>query len=340
MLRQIIAIVLVAILGLASVQGATLSACSAGCVSGVFQGAAQIGCANGDRLCVCGKTDSFKDGIRDCITGACAADGPDTQIPLAQAYGDQVCASVAAGSDPPPPPTASSPALASPESTTTEAAPTTTSSVDDSTTTTVSEANSSSQNTITNSEVASPEATSSASNPQATTAPISGALSNKVSPTTTSASASASNSASTATSSPSTASSSSEPAATSSTSEATAGLSTAAQAGIGAGVGAAALAAIIISICVCLRRRQRNKTANSVRNYKISEPMAVSDNQFGNIIGRAEAGLPRPIITTLPVHSDSVAMATSPTSLYSNSSDLESHARRYEDMPPRKRKAV
>ncbi|KAI0813472.1 hypothetical protein GGR55DRAFT_580139 [Xylaria sp. FL0064] len=333
MLRQVIALVLFTTLGLVSAQDAALSACASGCVTGVISNTGNVGCTVGDTQCVCAKPDSLKDGIRDCITSACAADGPDVQIPLADAKVDQVCASAAAGNAPPPSPT-SSPAPASPESTTTEAAPTTTSSVDGSTTTAVSDAATSSPSTVANSEVATTETTSSAPTTQATTASASDALSNKVSPTATSASNSPSKSTSTSTSSPSTTSSSSQPAATSSKSESTTGLSTAAQAGIGAGVGAAALAAIIISICVCLRRRQRNKTANSVRNYKISEPMAVSDHQFGNAIGRAEAGLPKPIITTMPVHSDSAAMA-SPTSLYSNSSDLEAHARRYEDMPPR-----
>ncbi|KAI0906632.1 hypothetical protein F4823DRAFT_69232 [Ustulina deusta] len=320
MFKQVIAIVLVTILGLVSAQDTTPSVCSTGCVNGVFVNAANLGCASGDTLCVCGKTDSFHDGIRDCITQACAADGPDAQIPLAETYANAICASAAASSQPPPAPTSSTvPESAEPESTVAGAAPTTTSTVAGSTTTSVSSAESSSQSTVASTTVASQETTALASVTKATTAPVS-------SPTTlTSAS----------TSSPSTASGSSQPAATSSTSEATTGLSTAVKAGIGAGVGAAALAALIITVCVCLRRRQRNKTANRVRNYKISEPMAISNRQFGNDIGRAEAGLPKPIITTLPVHADSTAMATSPTSMYSNSSDLETHARRYEDMMPR-----
>lgn len=74
---------------------------------------------------------------------------------------------------------------------------------------------------------------------------------------------------------------------------------------------------------------------NRVRNYKISEPMAVANSQYGQEVRRAEAGLPKPIVTNWPLRPDSTGMATSPTSVYSNGSDLESHARRYEDMMPR-----
>ncbi|KAI0967283.1 hypothetical protein F4678DRAFT_247910 [Xylaria arbuscula] len=335
MFGQVIAIVLVTLLSLVSAQDAAPSVCSAGCVNGVFVNAANIGCASGDTACVCGKTDQFYDGIRDCITQACASDGPDTQIPLAEAYANQLCASAAASSSTPPPAPTSSAQPASPESTPTEAAPIVTTTAAVSSPTSSPSEGSTSQSTVVSPKVASTEVTSSTSSPQATTTSASGTLSDKVSSPTNSASTSASTS--TSSSSPSaTSESSSESSQSAATNEskATTGLSTAVKAGIGAGVGAAALAAILITVCVCLRRRQRNKTASRVRNYKISEPMAVSDRHFGNDIGRTEAGLPKPIITTLPVRPDA-AMATSPTSLYSNSSDLESHARRYEDMPPR-----
>ncbi|KAI0410982.1 hypothetical protein F5X98DRAFT_368433 [Xylaria grammica] len=320
MLKQFITVVLVAILGLVSAQGTTPSVCATGCVTGVFANAAGTGCANGDTLCVCGKTDSFRDGIRDCIAQACAADGPDAQIPLAEAYADSVCAA---------------------EPTSTEAAPVTTTTAVDSTTIPVSSAEPSPRSTTTSAAVASTETKSSASGTKATAATsvyvlIDNQVSSQTASSSTSASALASASASTSVSSSSTTSGTSESAAASSASGATTGLSTAVKAGIGAGVGAAALAAIIITVCVCLRRRQRNKTPSRTRNYKISEPMAVSDRDFGSDYGRAEAGLPKPIITTLAARADPAGMATSPTSLYStNSSDLEAHARRYEDMMPR-----
>ncbi|KAH8164275.1 hypothetical protein CIB48_g3958 [Xylaria polymorpha] len=323
MLRQAVATAVISILGLVSAQDATTpSVCAVGCVNGVFVNAANLGCANGDTLCVCGQTASMQDGIRDCITSACAADGPDVQIPLADTYATEQCATQQRH-----PPLNLPPLnLPPPEPTSTEATLSTSPEAVSSTSSPVPSAESSPQSTATSlSEVSTTAATSvttssSVSDNTPTTAQV-------VSPTI---------SASTTVSSSPTTPITSAPAATSSTSSASTGLSTAAQAGIGAGVGAAALAAIIIAVCVCLRRRQRKKTANRVRNYKISEPMSSSGGDFANNnIGRAEAGLPRPIITTRPTHLDTTGMATSPTSVYSSASDLESHARRYEDMPPR-----
>ncbi|KAI0448569.1 hypothetical protein F5B21DRAFT_104340 [Xylaria acuta] len=323
MLRQVVATAVITALGLASAQDTTPSVCAVGCVNGVFVNAANMGCASGDMLCVCGQTESFQDGIRDCIVAACASDGPDVQIPLAKTYANQQCANAAAASAPPPAPTTST-AAPPPEPTPTEVTSSTTPTVASSTSTSVSSAESSPQSTTTSSSVASRTAASAATS--------SSASDNK---STTTQALSPTTSASTSVSSSQTTSGTSAPAATSSTSSTTTGLSTAVKAGIGAGVGAAALAAVIIAVCVCLRRRQRKKTANRVRNYKISEPMTGSGPQFANDIGRAETTLPRPIITTHPAHLDNTGMATSPTSVYSSGSGLESHARRYEDMPPR-----
>ncbi|KAI0471174.1 hypothetical protein F4859DRAFT_109253 [Xylaria cf. heliscus] len=324
MLRQIVATAVIAILGLVSAQDSTAapSVCAVGCVNGVFVNAASIGCANGDMLCVCGKTESFQDGIRDCITSACASEGPDVQIPLANTYANQQCAQAAAASAPPA--ATSSTAAPPPESTPAEATPSTTPVAASSTSTPVPSAESSAESSAASSSVVSTTASSETASSTASDSQ----------PTSTQAVSSTTSVPTSVSSSPTT-SSTSAPAATSSTSSATTGLSTAAQAGIGAGIGAAALAAIIIAICVCLRRRQRKKTANRARNYKISEPMSASGSQFTNDIGRAETGLPRPIITTHTGHLDTTGMATSPTSVYSHASDLESHARRYEDMPPR-----
>ncbi|KAI1734144.1 hypothetical protein F4680DRAFT_363006 [Xylaria scruposa] len=324
MLRRVVATVVVTVLGLVSAQDSSTvpSVCAVGCVNGVFVNAASVGCANGDTLCVCGKTGSFQDGIRDCITNACAPDGPATQIPLADAYANDLCAKASAASAPPPAPTTST-AAPPPESTSTEAASSITTTAASSTSTAVPSAESSPQSTTASSSAVSTSAatSSSASDNQST-------ITQAASPTTF---------ASTLVPSSSTTSDVSAPAATSSTSPTTSGLSTAAKAGIGAGVGAAVLAAIIIAICVCLRRRQQKKTASPVRNYKISEPMSATGSEFANNIGRAETtNLPRPIITTNHAgYLDTTGMATSPTSVYSNGSDLESHARRYEDMPPR-----
>ncbi|GAP85747.2 putative cfem domain protein [Rosellinia necatrix] len=328
MLGRILAITAFAILGLVSAQDnpTTPSVCAVGCVSGVFSNAASIGCSNGDTACVCNNTGPFHDGIRDCIVQACAADGPDAQIPLAVAYGNQVCADANAL----PPPTSS--AAPPPDPTPTEAASTTDapSSTIPVPSAEITSAVITSERTIA-STVESAVVSSSVTDSGSTIAPAPSSTDSA----TVSESSMPTASASTSTSSSSTISSNSAPTATSSTSTATTGLSTAAKAGIGAGVGAAALAAIIIAVCVCLRRRQQKKSTNRVRHYKISEPMTNSNYHFANDISRAETALPRPINTTRPARADSTAIATSPTSVYSSTSDLETHARRYEDMLPR-----
>ncbi|KAI1185108.1 hypothetical protein F5B17DRAFT_47107 [Nemania serpens] len=334
MLKQVVAAMIIAALGLVDAQdsSATPSVCATGCVNGVFANAANIGCPNGDTLCICGKTDSFQGGIRDCITGACPADGPDVQIPLAVAYGNNICAGAAAASAASAIPTSSTAAPPS-ESTHTEAASSSVPAAAVSMTTPVPSPESTSQTTTTSTEVTSTTTSSLVSSSTSTTAHVSSlATSASPSPTTSVPVSVSSLSATSGTSSPTAASS---PATTGNTGAATTGLSTAAKAGIGAGVGAAVLAAIIIAVCVCLRRRQQTKSANRARKYKISEPMAKSDHQFANDVGRAEAGLPKPIVTTRTAQVDTTGLPTSPTSLYSNSSDLETHARRYEDMLPR-----
>ncbi|KAI1203274.1 hypothetical protein F5X97DRAFT_127767 [Nemania serpens] len=334
MLKQAVAAMVIAALGLVSAQDSstTPSICATGCVTGVFANAANIGCPNGDTLCVCNKPDSLQGGIRDCIAGACPADGPDVQFPLAVAYGNNICAQAVAESAAPATPTTST-AAPPPEPTPTEAASSSAPAAAVSTTTPVPTPESASQSTsstttatstTTSSLVVSSTPSSAPVSSSATSAPLSSTTSVPISTSSLSTTSSISSPAAT-----------SAPAATSNTEAATTGLSTAVKAGIGAGVGAAALAAIIIAVCVCLRRRQRTESANRVRKYKISEPMSKSDHQFTNDIGRAEAGLPKPIITTHAAHVDTAGLPNSPTSLYSNSSDLESHARRYEDMMPR-----
>ncbi|KAI1112697.1 hypothetical protein F5Y14DRAFT_253135 [Nemania sp. NC0429] len=333
MFKQVIAAIAIAALGLVHAQDSstTPSVCATGCVTGVFANAANIGCANGDILCVCGKTDSLQGGIRDCITGACPADGPDVQFPLAVAYGNDICAKAAAASAAPVTPASSTTAPA-PSSQTTEATSSSAPPAAVSATTPVPSPESTSQSTTTSTTVTT-SASSSASSSTSTTASVSSsATPASLSSTTSGPTSASSSSTSSSTSSPTAAPTA---AATTNTEAATTGLSTAVKAGIGAGVGAAALAAIIIAVCVCLRRRQQTKSADRVRKYKISEPMSKSDLQFGNDIGRAEAGLPKPIITTHRAQVDATGLPNSPTSLYSNSSDLEAHARRYEDMPPR-----
>ncbi|KAI0872172.1 hypothetical protein GGS24DRAFT_25015 [Hypoxylon argillaceum] len=333
MLKQAIVAVAIVAMGLVSAQDnpTAPSACAASCVSGVFSNAASVGCANGDTLCVCGKTESLQDGIRDCIDAACPNDVPGVQIPLAIAYGNQICAQEAASISS----TESLPTL----SPSTAAAASTTVPASTSTTAPVPSVEPTSQSTISSTEVANTATSSSEVNNQATAAPVSLSTASESSTATETSAASetstASESLATSESSSPTTSNASQATATSGATTASSGTSTAVKAGIGAGVGAASLAAIIIAVCVLVRRRQRKKTANRVRKYKISEPMSGSGRQFGDDIGRAESGLPTPIITTRPAYADSPGLATSPTSLYSNSSELETNARRYEDMQPR-----
>ncbi|KAI3322613.1 hypothetical protein HD806DRAFT_132774 [Xylariaceae sp. AK1471] len=299
MFFQVLTILVVTILGSVSAQDTPPSTCATGCVNGVFVNAANIGCANGDTLCVCSKVESFHDGIRDCISAACPADVPEQQIPLADAYGDSICAS------------ASSTAISMTSTATiTDAAPITTTTPIVSTTTPSSSAESSSQST----SVSTAEASTRTSAPSHVSLPTTSlAIPGSSSPTMPGMS---------------------HPTASISSVSNT-GLSTAVKAGIGAGVGVAGLAAIIITVCACLRRRQRNKAASRARTLKISEPMAGSGRQFSHDVHKAEAGLPKPIVTTKPVHTGAAAQPTSPTSMYSYSSELEAHARRYEDLLPR-----
>lgn len=49
-----------------------------------------MGCALNDRLCVCGKTTAFTDGIRDCVNQVCGAEAA-AQLPLAQTWGTTEC---------------------------------------------------------------------------------------------------------------------------------------------------------------------------------------------------------------------------------------------------------
>ncbi|KAI0388585.1 hypothetical protein F5Y17DRAFT_470346 [Xylariaceae sp. FL0594] len=109
----------------------------------------------------------------------------------------------------------------------------------------------------------------------------------------------------------------------------TTGLSTAVKAGIGAGAGVAALAAIIVTVCACLRRRRGRKATNPARSLKISEPMA------DYAVRQPEPVRSMPPSGGKAAYADTMIQPTSPTSTYSYSSELESNARRYEDLMPR-----
>ncbi|KAI1372608.1 hypothetical protein F4677DRAFT_249214 [Hypoxylon crocopeplum] len=96
-----------ALLGQGIAQDTGIKACAYGCVNGVFLNGVSMGCAMNDRVCVCGKTTDFTDGIRDCVNQVCENEDPASQVPLAQAFGADQCqaASSAAGLLPTPTPT-------------------------------------------------------------------------------------------------------------------------------------------------------------------------------------------------------------------------------------------
>ncbi|KAI2640042.1 hypothetical protein GGS21DRAFT_394020 [Xylaria nigripes] len=327
MFWQVISILVVTALGLVGAQAP--SDCAVGCVKGVLANVAAVGCTNGDTLCVCGKTESVNDGIRDCINAACLNDLADVQIPLAESYAVGTCATLAASAES----SATSTATPTPLSPEPQATPLINSAPLDSaasipsaqTTVSSTQGASSAANLQTSPSATSTKATT---NPGTSTAPSVG----HSSPTTLTIShplataSSTANSAANHTASPSTSNN---------------GLSTAVKAGIGAGVGAAVLAAIIIALCVFLRRRrQKKQSVNRARIYKISEPitepMAASGHPFATDVPRAETALPKPKpIITRPVHLAPVAQPVSPTSVYSDSSDLENHTKRYDDVLPR-----
>ncbi|KAI8623109.1 hypothetical protein F5Y19DRAFT_403526 [Xylariaceae sp. FL1651] len=319
-LLQAIVTLAIVFLGAVGAQGnpTAPSTCASGCVNGVFVNAANIGCANGDTLCVCGKTDSFHDGIRDCITAACAADVPDIQIPLADAYGDSLCASASSTATPPSPAT-TNPATAQPsDPTVIETASVTSLPTTAVTTTPSPSAEISSQSTTASTIETSLGPSSTASGIEAT-----GILSSSLSISTSAFSSPTASDAPHPTSSSTPASSS--------------GLSTPVKAGIGAGVGVAALVAAVIAVCLCLRNRQkkRKQLANRAPPLKISKPMTGSGRQYADDVRKADAGLSKTFPTTKSARADATVQPTSPTSVYSYASELESHARRYEDLLPR-----
>ncbi|OTB02743.1 hypothetical protein M426DRAFT_190922 [Hypoxylon sp. CI-4A] len=90
---------LVTLLGQGIAQDVTIQPCASGCVTGVFNNAAAMGCGQNDNLCVCTKATDYSDGIRDCVNEACANQDAAAQLPLAQSYGVAQCqsASSAAG---------------------------------------------------------------------------------------------------------------------------------------------------------------------------------------------------------------------------------------------------
>ncbi|KAI0880684.1 uncharacterized protein GGS22DRAFT_81950 [Annulohypoxylon maeteangense] len=316
--------------------GAQILPCAAGCVSGVFANAANMGCAMNDILCVCGKSTDFSDGIRDCVNQACPAADVAAQLPLAQSAGTDQCktASAAAAT-----PTTSTPAqsqvtpltqqaAASPSSTATETPAETT------------------ETTATPISTTSPVSTPTA---QTTEAALSVASTDSGATSTTSAAdQSSTDSASTAMSSTtdSGAASGATAAADSSGSgspSTSSDLSVAARAGIGAGSGVAAVLLGIIAFCLLTRRRKQKRAAQQ-KSMQILQPLPGSGRLYANNMRQADASLSK-TFTQSPLSKKSnqpAARAPSPTTPpYSPSvassydPDLDLNARRYEDLTPR-----
>ncbi|KAI1331643.1 hypothetical protein F5Y16DRAFT_240191 [Xylariaceae sp. FL0255] len=293
-----------------------LTPCDTHCVSSVFGNVAGFPCTAGDTLCFCGQNTTLDNGIHDCITQGCPGENPSIQVPLAEASASSFCSSAFASA---------SAASSKPVSTTESVAPTSTSISSTPASTSTSASTSISSSTSASATVASTSSTPAATN-QATSSSVPGASSSKTGTSSTMA--------------PTTTTSNAPATSTTAAATVSAGFSTAVKAGIGAGVGSAVVLTAIVAFCVWLRRRQRVK--KSPRAYQISEPMAGSGRQYANSIGKFEAvGSPSAQsyatkTTTVRSNAPSVPQhPRSPTSVYSYSSELDAHARRYEDMIPR-----
>ncbi|XXH03279.1 hypothetical protein Hte_009677 [Hypoxylon texense] len=345
---------LVVLLGQGSAQDTGLNACASGCVNGVFLNAESMGCAMNDRVCVCGNTVDFTDGIRDCINQVCGSDAA-TQLPIAQSYGADQCkaASSSAGLLPAATPTSSPVSPAQPTQPT-EQAPASTSST------------AAAEPTATPGPSPNPASSAGAVSSQAVTAVAAGT-------TDTAASILASaapESSSIATSSPASAypsaSESTSPSLPSDSASATSGdadtpsgtssaeesgnasptpeasqddMTVAVRAGIGAGVGAAVVLLAILAAWLCMRRRKAKNPATQAPAMQISQPLPGSGRQYADPTRQTEAGLSKTFVTSPAPHERHQAgsLHSEPTtphtpSAASYSSELDANARRYEDM--------
>ncbi|KAI1770619.1 hypothetical protein F4818DRAFT_446033 [Hypoxylon cercidicola] len=302
---------LVAFLGQGSAQDTGLNACASGCVNGVFLNAESMGCAMNDRVCVCGHTADFTDGIRDCINQVCGSDAA-TQLPIAQSYGSDQCkaASSAAGLLPTATPTASSsPSLAQTTSSAqvtqpTAQAPANTASVTGAETTVTPGQNPGPTSTtgVASSAaftVAGAVTTNSAAVSSASAAPES----SSVGPSSPDSSASASSDSASTTSgdadTPTGTSSAEESGNASPTPESSSqdAMTVAVRAGIGAGVGVAVVLLAILAAWLCMRRRKQKDPSVQAPSMQISQPLPGSGRQYGDM-NQAEAGLSTAFVTS------------------------------------------
>ncbi|KAH7030725.1 uncharacterized protein B0I36DRAFT_113256 [Microdochium trichocladiopsis] len=294
------------------VSQAALSPCAAGCVDGVLADVSKMGCAVGDTACVCSYVGDVTNGVRDCVAQACAAEGAE-QVTLAENSAKDRCAAVQA----PPAPT-TTPA---PEAATTSPAEAATTSPAETASPSPASTEASSQSAPT---TAATESTTTTAEPTSASAESTPTSSTTVETSSSASAETAASTSATATGTTSSATGSSGTAAQ--TGEAASqehdetvgasGLSVAAKAGIGAGIGVALIMTAIVAICLTVRRKQQENEARRGNMIEISGPLPGGGRQWANEEGKygssaAAGGLRK-----------------------SYSSELDRHARPYEEMVP------
>ncbi|KAI2602580.1 hypothetical protein GGR54DRAFT_496999 [Hypoxylon sp. NC1633] len=331
MLFGIAAFLVVPFLGQGNAQDTGIKPCASGCVNGVFLNANSMGCAVDDRLCVCGKTVDFTNGIRDCVNQTCQNEDAADQIPLAQSMGADQCqsASSAAGLLSTPTPASTQP-VPPPETTpvtalsTTAAEPTA---------------------TLASTSGVAPQPTSSANFAAETAAGEPNVSGSTLATMAATESTFASSSTSLAAASKPTGIPS-EDTSSANMSDGQDGLTVAARAGIGAGIGAMLVALVLVSFYLFIRRRKRQDAAKQGPAMEISQPLPGSGRQYANNMRQAEETLPKALSkanarpswpSPRPPPSAQGSQGSQPNSpsAVSYSSELDANTRRYEDMVPR-----
>lgn len=292
---------LLAMVGLASAQDfGALSSCAQNCVNNMRT---SVGCVPVTDQCLCGNA-AFENGIRDCANQACSAEDAAAAVDFAGGFCLKATGTTAAAPEttpettatPPPPPTTT----AESETTTTPTTATEPTSVSAETTTSGPETPTASVATTQTSSTASSTASETTA-----TSPTSSA-SKTTSKTTAGTEASATESAS-----------STADAAAAGSSDS--GLSVGAKAGLAVGVGAAVVAIVAFAVAYCQTRRSRRPIPRGT--MQISEPLPGS--------GRLDDYESGTQFTTRPPKSAGA------NSKFSQMTELDQNARRYEDMLPR-----
>ncbi|KAH8785256.1 hypothetical protein F5883DRAFT_534573 [Diaporthe sp. PMI_573] len=259
-----------------------------------------IGCVPVTDQCLCGNA-NFENGIRDCANQSCSAEDSAAVVQYASGFCLKATGTTAAAPETTPETAATTP----PAPTTTEEPETTTTPTTASEPTSVSAETATSETETATASAATTETSSTASSTASEATETSSTSASKTSSETTGTKASATESAS-----------STADAAAASPSDS--GLSVGAKAGIAVGAGAAVVAVIALAIAYCQTRRARRPLPRGT--MQISQPLPGS--------GRLdyEAGTQ---FTTRPPKSAGA------NSKFSQMTELDASARRYEDMLPR-----